>query len=53
MFLWLFIPLILILFFYDKIDLSKKSNFKQILDERLAKGEITIEEYNKIKKARE
>jgi uncharacterized membrane protein len=40
------------MFFYDKIDLKTKSDFNQILDNRLAKGEISIKEYNEIKNAR-
>jgi len=34
--------------FFELRDTSKKNNAKKILDERLSKGEISIEEYERI-----
>ena len=52
MFLWIFLFAGIIYFFYDKRDFLHKSSFDEILDKRLAKGDITIEEYKHISNAR-
>jgi uncharacterized membrane protein len=52
MFIWVFVLIGLFYLFYDKVDIPRSRNFEDILDERLAKGELTIEEYNQLKKVK-
>jgi uncharacterized membrane protein len=52
MFIWVFVLIGLFYIFYDKVDIPRRRTFEDILDERLAKGEITIEEYNQLKKVK-
>ena len=49
---WIFIIIIIILIIYflnNKSDKNYKKSAKDILDERYAKGEIDLEEYNERK----
>ncbi len=49
MIIWFILIIVIIIVIYDKQDLFSSGKSNNTLDERLAKGEITIEEYNKIK----
>lgn len=50
MFIWLIIIGIIIYYYYDgNITFTKKDNATSTLDNRLAQGEISIEDYNEIK----
>lgn len=53
MLIWLILIIIVIIVLYDKQDIFSSSNrFERILDERLARGEITLEEYKRIKEGK-
>jgi uncharacterized membrane protein len=53
MLIWIILIVVVVIVIYDKQDLFSGSNrFDKILDERLAKGEITVEEYKKIKEGK-
>lgn len=50
---WIFIILIIVAIFYvfnNKSDSSSQKSAKDILDERYAKGEIDLDDYNEKKK---
>lgn len=51
MFFWIFILIILFILLFKDNDLitTRKKNAKDILDERFARGEISIEEYKRMK----
>lgn len=52
MFIWLILIVVLGYMFLDKQNLFKKNSFEDILNERLAKGEISIEDYKKLTDAK-
>lgn len=53
MLVWFILIVVVVVFLYDKQDLfTSTTRFDKILDERLAKGEISLEEYKKLKEAK-
>lgn len=52
MFIWFVLAIVLVIVLIDQRDYFTKKRTDQILDEQLAKGEVSVEEYRKIKKAK-